>query len=229
MNFNANHPHVNDKSARRLSAATAPMFDEVVRGTARDYIPLMPRETPDDRDLMLRMTRGETQALRELYARHGRLVYGLALRIVGDQETAEEVSQDVFLRAWEKADTYRQEKAQVRTWLARITRNRAIDVLRRRGSREARARDVWEEMKNELEGRPDRETPAETEELRRRISRAILSLPEEQRAALSLAFFQGQTHRQIAAATGEPVGTVKSRIRGAMLKLRDQLKDEDQI
>ena len=160
---------------------------------------------------MLRMTRGETQALRELYARHGRLVYGLALRIVGDQETAEEVSQDVFLRAWEKADTYRQEKAQVRTWLARITRNRAIDVLRRRGSREARAHDVWEEMKNELEGRPDKETPAETEELRRRISGAILSLPEEQRAALSLAFFQGQTHREIAAAQGDfqPVGVVE--------------------
>jgi RNA polymerase sigma-70 factor (ECF subfamily) len=201
----------------------------VFDGVARDYIRIMPHEVPEDAELMSRMTRGETQALRELYARHGRLVYGLALRIVGDQEAAEEICQDVFLRAWEKADTYRLEKAQVRTWLARIARNRAIDLLRRRGSREARARDAWEEMKNaSLEASAGPNPPLEVEDLRARISGAMLSLPREQRAALSLAFFQGQTHRQIAEITGEPLGTVKSRIRSAMLKLRELLKsDED--
>ena len=84
------------------------MFDEVVRGTARDYIRIMPERGAGRRELICRMTRGETRALRELYARHARLVYGLALRIVGDKEAAEEICQDVFLRAWEKADTYRQ-------------------------------------------------------------------------------------------------------------------------
>jgi len=190
----------------------------------------MANEVPPDTELMRRISRGEADALRELYARHGRLVYGLAWRIVADAEAAEEICQDVFLRAWEKAGTYQHEKAQVRTWLARIARNRAIDLLRRRGAREARARGAWEEMKSAaLEAHPDPATPVETDELRSRVSRAILSLPLEQRAALSLAFFQGQTHRQIAEATGEPLGTVKSRIRSAMLKLRDLLERDGEL
>jgi RNA polymerase sigma-70 factor (ECF subfamily) len=196
----------------------------VARGS--DYIGIMLHEAPDDIELIRRMTKGETPALRELYARHAQLVYGLAWRILGDKEAAEEICQDVFLRAWEKADTYRSEKAQVRTWLARIARNRAIDVLRRRGSHEAHVRDVWDEMKSAaLEALPDPASPVETGETRARVLAAIRSLPQEQREALSLAFFQGQTHRQIADATGEPLGTVKSRIRGAMLKLRELLKD----
>jgi RNA polymerase sigma-70 factor (ECF subfamily) len=194
-----------------------------------DYIRIMPYGEPDDAELMRRMAHGEMGALRELYARHGRLVYGLALRIITDQETAEEICQDVFLRAWEKAGTYQSEKAQVRTWLARIARNRAIDVLRRRGSRETRARDAWEEMKSAAaEAGADPVSPVESDELRTQVSRAILSLPQDQRVALSLAFFEGRTHRQIAEATGEPLGTVKSRIRAAMLKLRELLqKDVD--
>ncbi|HUI72431.1 MAG TPA: sigma-70 family RNA polymerase sigma factor [Spirochaetia bacterium] len=187
----------------------------------------MLNEVPPDTELMRRMSRGEAEALRELYARHSRLVFGLALRIVADNETAEEICQDVFLKAWEKAGTYQHEKAQVRTWLARIARNRAIDLLRRRGAREARARGAWEDMKSAaLEGHPDPAAPVETDELRSQVSRAILSLPPEQRAALSLAFFQGQTHRQIAEVTGEPLGTVKSRIRSAMLKLRELLEKD---
>ncbi len=202
------------------------MFD----GKQHDYIPLMSHEAPDDTELIRRVTRGETGALRELYARHGRLVYGLALRIVGDQEGAEEITQDVFLRAWEKADTYRHEKAQVRTWLARIARNRAIDVLRRRASREARAQDAWEEMKNAArEAGPSPISPMEEEAMRARVSQAVLSLPREQRYALSLAFYEGRTHRQIAEITGEPLGTVKSRIRAAMLRLRELLKHEKEV
>jgi RNA polymerase sigma-70 factor, ECF subfamily len=195
-----------------------------------DYIPIMPHEVPEDAELIRRMTRGETQALRDLYARHARVVYGLALRIVGDQEGAEEITQDVFLKAWEKADSYRHEKAQVRTWLARIARNRAIDVLRRRSSREARARDAWEEMKSAAAAAgSDPSSPVEAEDRRGRISRAILSLPQEQRYALSLAFFDGLTHRQIAEVTKEPLGTVKSRIRAAMLRLRELLKEEKEM
>ncbi len=196
-------------------------------GSVSDYIRIMPDEAPDDTELIRRMARGDTRALRALYARHARLVYGLAWRILLDNEAAEEICQDVFLRAWEKADTYRSEKAQVRTWLARIARNRAIDLLRRRGSHEARARDVWEEMRSAaVSALPDPAAPVETDELRTRVSRAILSLPREQKETLSRAFFQGETHRQIAAATGEPLGTVKSRIRSAMLRLRELLKDD---
>ncbi|MGA2764138.1 MAG: sigma-70 family RNA polymerase sigma factor [Spirochaetia bacterium] len=223
---------MNALSTSKIRFQRHTLFDEVpidalCAAQAHDYIRIMSNEVPGDEELMRRMVRGETQALRELYARHGRLVYGLALRIVGDQEAAQEITQDVFLRAWEKADTYRREKALVRTWLARITRNRAIDLLRRRASRETRARDAWEEMKNAVaEGQPDPASPVEREDQRARIGRAILSLPEEQRSVLALAFFEGRTHREIAAATGDPLGTVKSRIRSAMIRLRELLQEE---
>jgi RNA polymerase sigma-70 factor (ECF subfamily) len=196
-------------------------------GTSADYIPLMPHGALKDSELIRRMAHGETTALRELYVRHGRLVYGLAWRILLDGESAEEVCQDVFLRVWEKADTYRSEKAQVRTWLARVARNRAIDMLRRRGVHKEHEHDAWEEvMKMATEAQPNPSAPMEAEEQRKRLSYAILSLPLEQRDALSRAFFQGQTHREIAAATGEPLGTIKSRIRTAMVRLREVLKDQ---
>jgi RNA polymerase sigma-70 factor (ECF subfamily) len=219
-----NLPPVNGK--RTKAARDAAVQRSTVELSA-DYIRIMPFGEPDDAELMRRMAHGEIGALRELYARHGRLVYGLSLRIIGDQETAEEICQDVFLRAWEKAGTYQSDKAQVRTWLARIARNRAIDVLRRSGSREARARDAWEEMKSAAaDAGNDPVAPVESDELRSRVSRAVLSLPADQRAALSLAFFEGRTHRQIAEATGEPLGTVKSRIRAALLKLRELLEND---
>jgi len=187
----------------------------------------MPRDEPDDEVLIRRIMRGEEEALRTLYARHGRLVYGLALRIVKDATVAEEVAQDVFLRAWEKADTYRSEKARVRTWLARIARNRAIDVLRRRAVLASRIRDTWEDMKSAAQGaQEDPAQPLEDRFLRVRVREAISSLPAEQRETLARAFFSGQTHRQIAESTGEPLGTVKSRIRAAMLKLREALEKD---
>ena len=196
-------------------------------GTSADYIPIMPLGALEDSELIRRMARGETTALRELYVRHGRLVYGLAWRILLDSESAEEVCQDVFLRVWEKADTYRSEKAQVRTWLARIARNRAIDILRRRSAHKEHEHDAWEEIgEMATEAHRNPWAPVEAEERRKRLSDAILSLPLEQRDALSRAFFHGQTHRQIAAATGEPLGTIKSRIRTAMVRLREALKDQ---
>lgn len=188
---------------------------------------IMPRVDHDDDSLIRRIMRGEEEALRALYERHGRLVYGLALRIVKDPSVAEEVAQDVFLRVWEKADTYRSEKAQVRTWLARIARNRAIDVLRRRTTLASQARGAWEDMKSAAQdAQEDPSRPVEERFLRGRIHEALASLPAEQRDMLARAFFSGQTHRQIAESTGEPLGTVKSRIRAAMLKLRDALEKD---
>lgn len=187
----------------------------------------MPHDGLDDREIIRRIMGGEQDALRTLYARHGRLVYGLALRIVREPSVAEEITQDVFLRAWEKADTYDSRKAQVRTWLARIARNRAIDLLRRRTSLETRARGAWDDMKSAtVESQEDPSSPVEAGLLRGRLHEAIRSLPEEQRATLSLAFFSGMTHREIAETTGEPLGTVKSRIRGAMQRLRELLEKD---
>jgi len=164
------------------------------------------------------MLTGDREALRALYVRHGRLVYSLTLRIVRDQAVAEEVVQDAFLKVWDKAATYRADKAPVLTWLLRIARNRAIDVLRTRSpSRTPRPWDL------EGEEEPDPPEALERSGMQAEVRQALDSLSPPQRRAVLLAFYQGKTHREIAAQLGEPLGTVKTRIRDALLKLREFL------
>ncbi len=182
---------------------------------------------PTDAELIDSIARKDPDAVRSLYRRHGRTVYGVALAVLGDAPAAEEVTQDVFLRVWERADTYRADKARVITWLARIARNRAIDVLRQGSTRAAARR----ETETDLEKLPDAGAadPGDTAQQawqRRMIRAAVALLPADQRRALSLAFFQGLTHRQIAEHLGEPLGTVKTRIRDAMRRLRERLGEE---
>lgn len=165
--------------------------------------------------------------MRLLYQRHGRVVYGVALAVLGNAGEAEEVTQDVFLRAWEKAESYQPEKARVITWLARIARNRSIDVLRQSSARAAHTSDSGASL--DMMADVTTVDPGESAELswrRRTIRDAMETLPAEQRRALSLAFLQGLTHREIAERLGEPLGTVKTRIRDAMHKLRDVLESE---
>jgi RNA polymerase sigma-70 factor (ECF subfamily) len=185
----------------------------------------MPLGNPTDEDLIARIMRAEPAAARILYSRYGRLVYSLARQVVGDAAAAEEVTQDVFLLVWEKAGTYRAEKARVATWIARIARNRAIDVLRQQRSRDTRSKGAWEELKKAAEApAPDAGDVMETERLRARVREAVASLPEDQKAALMLAYFRGLTHQEIAAQLGEPLGTIKTRIRAGMQKLRGMLE-----
>ena len=180
---------------------------------------------PTDEDLIARIMRAEPAAAKVLYGRYGRLVYSLAQQVVGDAAAAEEITQDVFLLVWEKAGTYRAEKAKVATWIARIARNRAIDVLRQQKSRDTRSKGAWEELKKAAEApAPDPGERMETERLHARVREAISSLPPDQKAALVLAYFQGLTHQEIAAQLGEPLGTIKTRIRTAMQKLRGMLE-----
>lgn len=163
------------------------------------------------------------EALSELYDRYNRLVYSLAIYILGDPQTAEEVTQDVFVRIWENASSYRMERAQVSTWLTSIARHRAIDVLRRQGVRPEGHSVTWDDLNPaempKLDGR-NPEDSADQSLLRERVQQAIRILPEEQQAALKLAFFYGYSHSQIAEHLGEPLGTIKTRIRMAMQKLR---------
>jgi RNA polymerase sigma-70 factor (ECF subfamily) len=152
----------------------------------------------------------------------------VAINVVGDAETAEEITQDVFVRAWEGAHTYRPEMARVSSWLISITRHRSIDELRRRSVRPERARVDWPEDLglDSMEGLPAVDGPEEeldTGLQARGIRLAVANLPTEQRRVLALAFFQGLSHSEIAGVLGEPLGTVKSRIRLAMMKLRDAL------
>jgi RNA polymerase sigma-70 factor (ECF subfamily) len=181
----------------------------------------------DDETLINLIVRSHADALSELYDRYSRLAFSLALNLVGDQATAEEITLDVFLRVWEKAGTYRPDQAKVSTWLTSITRYRAIDVLRRRGSRPEQHSVSWADVSPDTMPSADGlEEAAELSMQRQRVRAAIAKLPPDQKQALALAYFKGYTHRQIAEALDQPLGTIKTRIRLAMQKLRQMLQDE---
>ncbi len=185
---------------------------------------------PDDAALLARIRRREAAAIGVLYDRYSRLVYSLALRIVGDSSTAEEITLDVFVRIWEHADSYRAERGAVRTWLTGITRNRAIDALRRRGARpDTRSLPLEAAEVRAAANSRHPEQAVEGSLLKERIRNALAELPPDQQRALFLAYFRGLTQREIAEALGDPLGTVKTRIRLGMEKLRRLLADEQRM
>jgi RNA polymerase sigma-70 factor (ECF subfamily) len=192
------------------------------------------KKQPDDASLIREIGEGREAALAELYDRYGRLLFSIAHQMVGNRESAEEITLDVFNRVWQKAQTYRPEKSQVNTWLTRMTRNRAIDVLRREKVRPERTSVSWAEVYQEprVEGQnPESYTSLMMQQ--EHVRQAVASLPPAQREALALAYFQGLSQRQIAERLDQPLGTVKGRIRAAMYRLRSQLVDvgvnEDQV
>ncbi len=183
----------------------------------------------DDQTLVRLIAQARSEALDELYERYGRLVFSLALNSVGNAGTAEEITQDVFLRVWQRARQYRPERGQVSTWLTTITRHRAIDQLRRRGSRPEGHSVAWAEISAASE--PTVEGPEEVAALameRKRVRAALAQLPDEQKHVLALAYFQGLTQSQIAETLDLPLGTVKTRIRLGMQKLRELLQEHPQ-
>lgn len=180
----------------------------------------------DDAALLETLSRGSREAVAVLYDRYGRIVFGIALHLVGDRETAEEITQDVFTSVWRNAATYRADRSGVATWISRITRNRAIDELRRRGSRPESRSVAWETDPGADTARAD---PAELTEAaleRRRVRAALAALPAGQREALALAWFQGLSHGEIAEALEQPLGTVKTRIRLGLHRLKQLLGPE---
>ena len=180
----------------------------------------------DDQTLIRLIVQARAEALSELYDRYGRLVFSLALNSVGDSATAEEVTQDVFLRVWQRARQYRDDRGKVSTWLTGITRHRAIDQLRRRGSRPEQHSVAWADISatSVLAVNGPEKSAVLTME-RERVRAAVARLPNEQKEVLALAYFQGLTQSQISKALGLPLGTVKTRIRLGMQKLRERLQE----
>jgi RNA polymerase sigma-70 factor (ECF subfamily) len=175
-----------------------------------------------DRSTLERMAAGDHEALAELYDRHGRVVFSLALRIVRDQRDAEEVVQDVFAQAWRQSGRYSTTRGSVIAWLTMLTRSRALDRLRGWKARPDASADS-----EPIVAIPDGTTPAD-EQLSAaaragQVRAALAALPLVQRLAIELAFYQGLTHAEIADQLEQPLGTVKTRIRQGLLKLRDQL------
>jgi len=162
---------------------------------------------------------GGGDALRALYRSCGGKVMAVALRILRDRGEAEDVVQETFLELWRRGDAYDARRASPSTWAIVIARSRAIDRLRARTA-SARAAAAREE-----EPRPDPPAlePVEAREERERVLGALAELPPEQREAVELAYFEGLSHREIAGRTGQPLGTVKTRVRLAMEKLEARL------
>src|SRR4051794_24140099 len=180
-----------------------------------------PAGTPPDEELIARVRWHEEPALATIYDRYSRLIYTIALRIVGDRESAEEVMQDVFQAVWQSAGSF-QPSGNFSAWLIGIARHRAIDATR---SRRHRARAREELLDDErVSGQDTGAGEADMLMLRAVVRAALAELPASQRQAIELGYYDGLTHSEIAAQLGEPVGTVKSRVRLGLIKLRELLK-----
>ncbi len=182
------------------------------------------REQHEDVARVAGAARGNGSALAALYDRHARAVYSLALRVVADEADAEEVVQEVFDQAWRQASRYDPARGTVVAWLLNMARTRAIDRLRARRARPDRAGLESEQAWSELPASSaDPLDALDTARDAARVRQALQRLPLIQRVAIELAYFEGLTQTEIAARLEEPLGTVKTRIRVALLKLRDAL------
>ena len=180
----------------------------------------------DDQSLVLAMARGSERAAALLYDRHGAIMYGLALRMVAEPADAEEVVLDAFAQAWRDAERFDTSRGSVLGWLTTIVRTRSLDAIRARGRRAKMiesASVLLDEPAAMGEGVPSPDRAVEDTERAVAVSTALRVLPEPQRHAIELAFFEGLTHQEVADRLREPLGTVKTRIRLGMLKLRDLL------
>ena len=172
-------------------------------------------------DLLLRLQRREPQALAELYDRYGGMVYRLAVRMVRDTGIAEDLVQETFLRAWNRASCFDSERGAVGPWLLAIARNRALDYLRAQGRRGAGNIELNETEHPSLF--VDFPAEALNFDLARQVKRALSKLPSQQREAIELAYFEGMSQSEIAERMGQPLGTIKTWTRRAMVQMRESM------
>ena len=152
-------------------------------------------------------------AMAQLYDRYSSIVYAVALRVLGDTGAAEDVLQEVFLQLWRNPSAFDSARGSLAAWLAVITRNRAIDALRKRKP-ETDIEDVIVSVA------PDLASDADRTRVAAKIRGLLSSMPSAQRSALEMAYFEGLSHSEIANKTGEPLGTIKTRIRAGLIALR---------
>jgi len=167
----------------------------------------------EDAALLARVQRGDEQAMALLFDRYSKIVYSVALRVLRDAASAEDILQEIFMQIWRNPASFVAARGSLGGWLAVVTRNRSIDALRRKKPTEQ-----VEEMQLASPGNMADESERNLMMEKARI--VIAQLPAEQRKTLEMAFFDGLTHSEIAEMTGDPLGTVKTRIRSALLTLR---------
>ena len=181
----------------------------------------------EDRQLIQLIAQGEKEALEELYARYSTSVYSLARFMLRHEALAEEASQDVFLNIWLKASSYNPDRGEPRAWIMSVAHHRVVDIIRSR-----RRNITMTDPKDyeTLDLLPSSQMPTAEEAVlnleRERIRRALSILPEAQREVIVLAYFHGLSQSEIAEKLGQPLGTVKTRVRLAMQKLRAELEED---
>jgi RNA polymerase sigma-70 factor, ECF subfamily len=166
-----------------------------------------------DLSLIAALRSGDERAMAALYDRYSGIVYSVALRILGDAAAAEDVLQEVFMQLWRNLGVFDSSRGNLGAWLAVIARNRAIDGRRKRRP-ETDVEDVIVSVEPDMSGDAERSRAME------KVRNALSAMPAAQRSALELAYFEGLSHSEIASKTGEPLGTVKTRIRAGLLALR---------
>ena len=173
--------------------------------------------TLTDQQLMLRIRDRQPDALSRVYDLYSTVVYSVAMRVLRDGAAAEDVMQEVFLKLWQQPNSFADHRGSLCGWLAVVARNRAIDRIR--GNK-------WLENVDDLQlsNNVDLGAEAEREILLGKVRVVLETMPSDQRQAVEMAFFEGHTHTEIAEQTGQPLGTVKTRIRSALISIRKALQ-----
>ena len=176
-----------------------------------------------DEALLQLLHQGNEHALGALYDRHGRAAYSLAYRMLGDSHAAEDAVQEAFINIWRKAESFSATRGKARTWIMAVVHHRSIDIARKR--RGMAPRELPLEMERLPEGPSDTWSEVSNTLDRELLKECLKQIPELQREAIQLAYFDGYTQREIAELKGVPLGTVKGRIRIGMEKLRSLLQE----
>jgi RNA polymerase sigma-70 factor, ECF subfamily len=185
---------------------------------------LNPKQAPiSDAELLRQIAGGDEEALASLYDNYKSILFSLILRILHSQSEAEDILQDVFIQVWQKAANFDEERGRPFTWLVTLARSRAIDRLRQLGSRERTATEASRAAPEEWTDAVEDAIKSEEGAV---VRGALAQLPEEQRRALLMAYYEGLTQTEIADKLDTPLGTVKTRMRSGMIKLRELLGDQ---
>ena len=195
---------------------------------AQDPRPGRTPDEPDDHQLLERIAAKDKDALNTLYNRYMTPVYSLSLRMLKQPPLAEEVTQDVFLNIWLKASSFNASRGNPRSWIMSVTHHRVVDVIRaRRRAYTVADPEGYETLERLPSAEPSVESQVAQSLDRERIIRALAALPDNQREVIELAYFEGYSQSEMAEKLSQPLGTIKTRVRLAMQKLRTSLQEDD--
>jgi len=183
----------------------------------------MGKDYQSDEQLIAQVLRGDAAAHEVLFDRYSPIVMGLAYKITGDRAVAEEVVQETFWRLWRKADSFQSQRGTFTSWFFSIARNLSIDAVRRQKNQMPPANDAEQIVEQIADPAADVAEAAWSGVRHEKVRAAVAGLPVEQRAVIEMAYFHGMTRQEIAKATGDPLGTIHTRARLAMQKLREAL------